>query len=196
MTTDPDFLNKLKDWRSDEGWREFHRLYAPAILAHARERGLTREEAEDVVQTTMAKVSAHITTFEYRKTVCKFRTWLNQVVNQRMLAIWREKARSRVAEQAWIELSEQMEEVTPTAGDPRERSEVALRLLELCMNRLRAKVKPRHWQLFEGNVLLGLSGRETAEKYGTTMSNVWVVRHRMIHRLRKEWLALQECPFE
>ena len=195
-TTDTNLLMKVKDWRSDEGWREFHKRYAPAIMVHARERGLTHEEAEDVVQTTMVKVATYIPSFEYDKTVCRFRTWLNQVVNQRMLAIWRERTKLRLPEKAWMYLSEQIEESAPTVEDPREQTEMTQRLLELCLNRLRASVSPRHWQLFEANVLLGLSGAETAKKYGSTTANVWVVRHRLTRRLRKEWVALREYPYE
>ena len=86
-TTDEGLLRLVKDWREDEGWREFHRRYAPAITAHARRSGLTHEQAEDVVQTTMIKVATYLPTFEYDRTVCRFRTWLNQIVNQRILAI-------------------------------------------------------------------------------------------------------------
>jgi len=56
-TTDEGLLRLVKDWREDEGWREFHRRYAPAIEAHARRSGLTHEQAEDVVQATMIKVA-------------------------------------------------------------------------------------------------------------------------------------------
>jgi hypothetical protein len=54
-TTDPSLIERVKDWREDEGWREFYRRYAPAIKAHALRSGLSTEEAEDVVQTTMLK---------------------------------------------------------------------------------------------------------------------------------------------
>jgi hypothetical protein len=37
-TTDEGLLRLVKDWREDEGWREFHRRYAPAIEAHARRK--------------------------------------------------------------------------------------------------------------------------------------------------------------
>ena len=78
-TTDEGLLRLVKDWREDEGWREFHRRYAPAIAAHARRSGLTHEQAEDVVQTTMIKVATYLPTFEYDRTVCRFRTWLTRL---------------------------------------------------------------------------------------------------------------------
>lgn len=88
------------------------------MAAHARRSGLTREQAEDVVQATMIKVATHLPTFEYRRTACRFRTWLNQIVNQRILAIWHEQRRARLPEAAWVYLKESVAGVVNPAADP------------------------------------------------------------------------------
>jgi RNA polymerase sigma factor (sigma-70 family) len=194
-TTDEGLLKLVKDWREDAGWREFYRRYGPAVAAHARRSGLTREQAEDVVQATMIKVATHLPTFEYRRTVCRFRTWLNQIVNQRILAIWHEQRRARLPEAAWVYLKEFVAGVVNPAADPVAQAELEQRMIEVCLARARVGVKARHWQIFEANALLGLSAAEVARRHHTTAANVWVVRHRLIRRLRLEWQALLNEPF-
>lgn len=194
-TTDEGLLQRVKDWRADEGWREFYRRYAPAIAAHARRSGLTHEEAEDVVQATMLKVATYLPKFEYDRTVCRFRTWLNQIVNQRILAIWRERRKSRLPEAAWVYLSELVAGVVNPAEDPVAQAELEQRMLEVCLARAKADVRPEHWQIFEANALLGLDARSVARRFHTTTANVWVLRHRLVRRLRAEWQALLNEPF-
>ena len=69
-TTDPNLIERVKDWREDEGWREFYGRYAPAIEAHARRSGLSPEETQDVVQTTMLKVATYIPKFVQGRCMC------------------------------------------------------------------------------------------------------------------------------
>lgn len=194
-TTDPDLLNRVKDWREDEGWREFYERYAPAIEKHAKRSGLSIEEAQDVVQSTMLKVASYIPKFEYDRTVCKFRTWLNQIVNQRILAIWHDRRKMRLPEEAWLELGELVGGVVNPQEDPVSQSELEHRMLEVCLARIRSEVKPKHWQIFEANTIGRLSAREVANRYDTTVTNVWVVHHRLVRRLKAEWQALLNEPF-
>jgi RNA polymerase sigma-70 factor (ECF subfamily) len=194
-TTDEGLLNLVKDWREDEGWREFYKRYAPAIEAHARRSGLTQDQAQDVVQTTMLKVAKYLPTFDYDRTIGRFRTWLNQIVNQRIIAIWHEQRRTKLPETAWVYLKEFVAGVVNPAADPIAQAELEQRMLEVCLARARNSVKPRHWQIFEANALLGLSATEVAHRHRTTAANVWVVRHRLIRRLRTEWQALLNEPF-
>jgi RNA polymerase sigma factor (sigma-70 family) len=194
-TTDEDLLRRVKDWREDEGWREFYRRYAPAILNHARRSGLTPEEAEDVVQATMIKVATYLPRFEYDRTVCRFRTWLNQIVTQRILRIWHERKRTRLPEAVWMELSQLVAGVVNPAADPQTQAELEHRMLDVCLARARLEVKPQHWQIFEANALQGLDADAVAKRFHTTQANVWVIRYRVVQRLRTEWRALLNEPF-
>jgi RNA polymerase sigma-70 factor (ECF subfamily) len=195
-TTDEGLLRQVKDWRDDAGWQEFHRKYAPVIIAHARRSGLTHEQAEDVVQSTMLKVATYLPGFEYERTVCRFRTWLNQIVNQRIMAIWHEQKKLRLPEEAWMYLREFVSGAANASADPLTQVELEHRMLEVCLARIRAGVKPRHWQIFEANTLLGLDAAAVAQRHDTTTANVWVIRHRLVKQLRAEWQTLLTEPFK
>jgi DNA-directed RNA polymerase specialized sigma24 family protein len=80
-------------------------------------------------------------------------------------------------------------------GDPVAQAEAERSLLEACLARVRARTQPKHWQIFEANSLHGLSAEKVAALHQTTAANVWVVRHRLVRALRREWRALLEAPF-
>ena len=194
-TTDPDLIERIKDWREDEGWRQFYARYAPSIEAHARRSGLSAEESQDVVQTTMLKVATYIPRFEYDQTVCKFRTWLNQIVNQRIIAIWQDRRKSRLPEQVQTELTLLLSGDEASPADAAAHSELQHQMLQVCLARVKASANPKHWQIFETNVLAQVPTSEVASRFETTAANVWVIRHRFVRRLKKEWAALLDEPF-
>ena len=79
--------------------------------------------------------------------------------------------------------------------DPVTQAELEQQMLKVCLARARAGGKPRHWQIFEANALQGMDGATVANRFHTTAANVWVIRHRLIGRLRTEWQALLNEPF-
>jgi RNA polymerase sigma factor (sigma-70 family) len=196
QTTDPDMIETAKDWRNDAGWQEFYNRYAPAIRRHACASGLSEAEAEDVVQETMLKVAKYLPRFEYNRTVCRFRTWLNQIVNQRIFETIHRRQRGLFPIASLDEIRGVVSSVAMPTGDPVAQAEVERRLLETCLARLRRAVKPRHWQLFEAYAINGHTAEETARLHQSTAANVWMVHHRMVKALRFEWNSLLERPFE
>jgi len=92
-------------------------------------------------------------------------------------------------------LSELVAGVVNPAADPQAQAQLEQRMIEVCLARARAEVKPRHWQIFEANALEGMDAKTVAARFDTTAANVWVVHHRMIRRLRLEWQALLNQPF-
>ena len=105
------------------------------------------------------------------------------------------RRRSSFPEASLDELREAVHGSESPTGDPVVQAEVDHRLLEACLARVRGRVKPRHWQVFEAHALHGLSAEETARRYDSTAANVWVVRHRILKALRAEWQNLLSKPF-
>ena len=117
------------------------------------------------------------------------------IVNQRIMAIWHDQKRMRLPEQAWVYLRETVGGTVNPNADPQSQSELEHRMLEVCLTRARVDANPRHWQIFEANVLQDLDARTVALRYRTTTANVWVVRHRLIKMLQVEWGTLLNHPF-
>jgi len=69
-------LGRLKDWEDNESWRDFFDTYWRLIYNFAARRGLSHEEAQEVVQETVVSVAKSIGKFSYDPKVCAFKTWL------------------------------------------------------------------------------------------------------------------------
>jgi RNA polymerase sigma-70 factor (ECF subfamily) len=192
-TTDPQLVADLKDWSADASWQRFFREYGPKIQALALRSGLPPEDADEVVQETMLKVARHLPSFEYDRELCRFRTWLNQIVNQRILACLKRKQRRLLTEATLTALAEVCPAAAGVSNSPQSENDVAL--LESALSRVRASVPPRHWQIFESYVLHGLPVAEVARIHGTSSANVYLLRHRLAKRLQEEVDRVLDRPF-
>ncbi|MBI4657778.1 MAG: sigma-70 family RNA polymerase sigma factor [Verrucomicrobia bacterium] len=67
---------QLKNVDHQESWWEFFELYCRLIIGVAIKAGLSEQEAEDVLQETMASVAKHIREFEADPKRGSFRAWL------------------------------------------------------------------------------------------------------------------------
>lgn len=192
-TTDPQLLDAAKDWSSDAAWGEFYERYGPGIRAAAIRSGLSSEDADEVAQETMLRVARHLPDFRYNREVCRFRTWLNQIVQQRILDCLRRRQRFANAERALTHAA--LIHPRLFASKYPEPAAEELALIEAALSRVRAEVPPTQWQVFESVVLHELSAAETARTHQVSVANVYVIRHRLLARLKSELAAWQEGPF-
>lgn len=86
-------LVRLRDTRDDEAWNDFVSVYVPVILAYAKRKGLGAEQAADVTQEVLAKVSSVVHTFEYDADKGSFRSWLRTVCKCQLIDFLRRESR-------------------------------------------------------------------------------------------------------
>ena len=87
-STSATLLQRVKDPRDEEAWREFFRLYFPILQEYARRCGLRPAEAEEVAQECMKTLAGRMRGFCYSRDRGRFKNFLramvnNQVANQR-----------------------------------------------------------------------------------------------------------------
>ena len=69
-------LQRVRDPADNEAWREFFNIYRPLIYRYGRLRGLSRADADEVVQKCMTKLVDKMPQFEYSSTKGGFKFWL------------------------------------------------------------------------------------------------------------------------
>ena len=60
----------------EAAWSRFFDLYAGFVFAISRSKGLTSEDADDIVQGVFSELARKMPTFEYDRTKGKFRSYL------------------------------------------------------------------------------------------------------------------------
>lgn len=188
--TSPTLLGRLRDLNDRRAWKEFVARYAPRIYGWCRKWGLQDADASDVTQVVLAKLAVAIQTFVYDPNR-SFRGWLRTVTRN----AWCDFLRSRPPDspglgdtrvQGWLET---VEAATDLADELE--SEFRREQLEEAMARVRLRVQPRTWQVFELLALDGLSGKEVGRRLGMTVGAVFRARHRVQVLLREEVKKLE-----
>jgi len=84
IPTRASLLKRLKNWEDQESWREFFALYGRLIFGVAIKAGLTKAEAQDVVQDTAVVVARKLPGFAYDPAIGSFKSWLLLITRRRI----------------------------------------------------------------------------------------------------------------
>ena len=196
-------LRRVKNTRDERSWQEFYDIYAKLIVGFAMKAGLTRDEAQEVVQETMIAAAKHLPQFRYDPKVCSFKTWLLN------LSAWRVKNQLRRRKSPIAPNTRQfdgegddgtqraatVERVPDPAGAKLESiwdNEWRTTLLNEALARVKAQVDSKPWQIFDLLVLQHWSVKDVAKVLGVGAGYIYVVRHRISSALAKETRRLEK----
>jgi RNA polymerase sigma factor (sigma-70 family) len=186
---------RLKDLDDQDNWGRFYRLYRGLIMGVAVKAGLREDEAEVVVQETMASVSKNISGFEAGASRGSFHAWLLQLIRWRILD---QLKRRMPAGGAGSETSSSTSTIA-RIPNPLEVDLDALcdaewqqTLLTQAMNELQVEVSAIHYQAFHMLTVQQKSVGDTARLLGRSRPQIYLMKHRTAHALKKIVRRLQQ----
>jgi RNA polymerase sigma factor (sigma-70 family) len=192
-------LSRLKNWDDQEAWKTFFDTYWRLIYNTAIRAGLTKSEAEDVVQETVIGVAKNIPEFEYDPARGSFKTWLLRQTTWRITAILRKRLpvhRSHVAP-GTARRTTTLERVADPAMPSLEASwnaEWEENILEVAVRRVKARADAKQFQAFDFCVNRGLSPAMVANQLQMNLARVYLAKHRIAGMLKREILKLRAKP--
>jgi RNA polymerase sigma-70 factor (ECF subfamily) len=179
-------LSRLKDLNNEESWKEFFDTYWRFIYSAAVKSGLSDDEAQEVVQETVISVAKNMPRFQYDPTVGSFKSWLLKLTRWRVV----DQVRKRQARVAVLEgPPELVEEIPdPAAGsfEPFWEEEWTKNVFEAAIQRARARVHPKHYQVFDLYVRKEQPAAEVAKVFGLNVAQVYLIKCRVSHVIRNE----------
>jgi len=190
IPTRASLLSRLKHSDDSESWRECFDLYWKLIFNAARRAGLTETEAEDAVQETLLTVVRTIRTFEYDQHRGSFKGWLLKTTAWRVQDQFRKRGTGRLEFVASLP-----EEIHPTIETGIQQvwdAEWEQNLLAAAIERVKRKVSPKHFQIFDLAVLREWPTARISEALDVTSTYVYVTKHRVNNRFKAELQALRE----
>lgn len=208
IPTRASLLARIKDHNDGESWEEFHDSYHKLIYGVARKAGLCDVEAEDAAQDTLVAVAQHIGEFRYDPKRCSFKTWLLMITRQRI--IWQVRKRLRIlasqparpnppesSSEGWMPAPRNDDtsrtstvDAVPDPGslniDAMWDEEWRKNLLAVALERVKAKVSERQFQIFELAMMQEWSVSDIARTLRINAASVYLARHRVGAVLKRE----------
>ena len=200
IPTRASLINRLKDLQDQAGWQTFFDTYWKLIYGVARKSGLTDCEAQDVVQETMALVVKHIPGFTYNPALGSFKRWLLNATRWRIADQLRKRG-------PMVELEPPASETnSPTCVDPIERmpdpaslnldafweEEWEQTLLDAAIARVKRRMEPQKYQIFDLYVRQEFSAEKLAQLYDLSIEQVYLIKHRIIAAIKDEVSRLEK----
>ena len=193
-------IERLNNWEDQRTWNEFYQTYWRLIYSVATKSGLTREEAFDVVQETIIAIARQVQRGQYDPRAGSFKAWLLQMTRWRILDVFRARKRQpSLADRRQVDnedgadltlerLTHEKDNLLESIWDREWRDNISSAALE----RVKSRVSPRQFQIFDCYVIKGWGVKKTAEALGINAAQVYLAKHRVGNLVKKEIKELEQ----
>lgn len=191
-------IMRLGDWNDQRSWDEFYRTYWRLIYSVALKAGLREDEAWDVVQETVLTIAKQSLKGSYDPERGSFKMWLWNVTRWRINDQFRQRGKAPISATGTGETSstrEPVENVPDTSNNNFTElweREWQQNVMKAALERVKMRVSPRQFQIFDYNVLQGMNASEVRKRLGVSMAQVYLAKHRVGGILKKEIAYIRE----
>jgi RNA polymerase sigma-70 factor (ECF subfamily) len=191
-------LQRLKNWQDHSSWQDFFDTYWKLIFGIARKSGLTETEAQDVVQETMFSVAKHMPTFKYDPAIGSFKAWLLNLTRWRIADQLRKRGptgqHETTSEETTTATPEVNKIVDPNSSvlDQMWDAEWEKNLLDAAIARVRRRLDPQKYQVFDCYVNKEMPPEKVAEMFKISVDQVYLAKHRVTDLIKTEVKRLEQ----
>jgi len=190
-------LSRLKDWDDQESWRDFFDTYWKLIYGVAIKSGMSDIEAQEVVQETVIAVAKKIPEFKTDPAFGSFKAWLLHLTRWRIADQLRKRQRQGPAQQHRSDktsTTSTIGKIQDPAGFELEHiwdDEWEKNLIDAAIEKVKRQSNARHYQMFYLHVIKKQSVLQVAKSLGVSAAQVYLVKHRIGRRIKREIKHLQ-----
>lgn len=181
-TTSLSLLERLRQPGQPLAWSRFVGLYTPLLFYWANKKGLSPQDAEDLVQEVLTAMIQTLPRFSYDRQRT-FRGWLRQILHNKWCDRQR-KARLPIAADADLLMVPDSED--SPFWETEHRQFLVRRALEL----MQSEFKPSTWKACWEFVVEEKPAAQIASELGIREAAVYVAKCRVLRRLRQELSGL------
>ena len=201
IPTRASLLSRIKNWEDRESWQDFFDTYWRLIYTTARKAGLTDAEAQDIVQETVLSVAKNVEGFKYDPAVGSFKSWRLRLTRWRIINQLKKRGAEakRLAPGQLVAVradeTATLERIPDPAGGDLEaiwETEWEAHLVHAAVERVKRRVDPAQFQIFQLSCLEGWPVRKVAQTLGVNVGRVYLARHRLGRLLKQEIQSLQQ----
>ena len=197
LATRRSLVDRLENWDDRKRWQEFFDTYWKLIYSAAKKSGLTEVEAEEVVQETVITVAKNVGKLRYDPAIGSFKGWLLNITRWRIVDQFRKRLpdqqrhRPPDDDRATATMDRFPDSSATTLNQVWER-EWKENLFAAAITRLKKKVDPKQFQIFDCYVQKEWPAQKVSEHLRVSVGQVYLARHRISALLKKEIKALEK----
>lgn len=190
-------IQRLKNWDDQSSWQDFFDTYWKLIYRVALKGGLNEAEAHDVVQETMVSVAKHMPAFKYDPVLGSFKAWLLNLTRWRITDQFRRRGPLPVQPNAATEtgtITDPLDRVMDPASQELDRvweEEWEKNLLQSAIVRVKQRLDPQKFQIFDLYVNKGIDPNKVADAFGISIGQVYLAKHRVTDLIKEEVRRLE-----
>ena len=197
VATRRSLVDRLANWDDQRRWQDFFDTYWKLIYSAARKSGLADAEAQEVVQETVITVAKNIDRLKYDPAVGSFKGWLLQITRWRVADQFRKREpegakRQSAPDDPLTATIERVPDLQTVDLDAVWEAEWKDNLLEAAISRVKKKIDPKQFQIFDCYVRKEWPAQKVAARLGVNVGQVYLARHRVSALLKKEIKTLEK----
>ena|SRR5438128_2076752 len=191
IATRRSLVDRLANWDDQRRWQEFFDTYWKLIYSAARKSGLADAEAQEVVQETVITVAKNIDRLQYDPAIGSFKGWLLQITRWRIADQFRKREpdaakRPSAPDDPLTATIERVPDLQTVDLDAVWEAEWKDNLLEAAIARVKKKIDPKQFQIFDCYVRKEWPAQKVAARLAVNVGQVYLARHRVSALLKKE----------
>ena len=183
-------IAKIKDQHDEQSWEEFVRYYERYIYVVVADLGVPNVDVEDVCHHILLVLWEKLPTFKYEPQKCKFRTWMNRVTFN-CVSNYRRSSTSYKKRIQKLSNENVDGGMLETEIDQKMETQWKLHMTQLALTNIVGSVSEAALQCFE-MFYKGLHVSEICEKLNLKENSAYVLRKRVLERLRIELIRLDD----
>jgi len=197
IATRRSLVDRLANWDDQRRWQEFFDTYWKLIYSAARKSGLADAEAQEVVQETVITVAKNIDRLKYDPAIGSFKGWLLQITRWRISDQFRKREpegvkRPNLQDDSCTATIDRVPDSRIVDLDAVWETGWKENLLEAAIARVKRKIDPKQFQIFDCYVRKEWPAQKVAERLRVSVGQVYLARHRVAALLKKEIKTLEK----
>ena len=195
IPTRQSLLSRLKDYDDNDSWHEFFYTYWKLIYGMAMRSGLTDAESQEVVQETIIAVSKHMPDFKYDRSKGSFKGWLLKLTRWRIQDQLRKRQRDanlirpKDDESSRTQMMDSIPD--PVGIEAVWEDEWQKNMVEAALQKVKDRVKPKQYQVFDLYVLKGWPISKITATLGVNFGQIYLAKYRVTALIKKEIKSME-----
>jgi RNA polymerase sigma factor (sigma-70 family) len=181
LTTSRTLLERLRNPHDPHAWRGWLHVYEPWLRDWLGRHHFQPADTDDLLQNILVVVSRKLSTFVHNGQAGAFRAWLRNILVREVRSFWRQHQPADVSSD-WLDRLEDGSSEQSRQWDREHDQQVLRRLLAT----IQADFEPASWEVFRLLVLEDRPAAEVAQRTGMKPNAIYVVKSRILQRLRQE----------